>query len=40
MSVYRASLLSQGYQQTSQGLDALYDPSIGSETTLTQGVNG
>ena len=28
------------YQQTSQGLDALYDPSIGSKTTQTQGVNG
>ena len=28
------------YQQTSEGLEALYDPSIGSETARTRGVNG
>ena len=36
----RAPQPSLGYQQTSEGLDALYDPSIGSETVETQGVNG
>ena len=35
----RAPQPSLGYQQTSEGLDALYDPSIGSKTVETQGVN-
>ena len=40
MSVYRAVQPVRGYQQTSEPLDALYDPSIGSETVETPGVNG
>jgi len=30
----------RGYQQTSEVLEALYAPSIGSKTVETQGVNG
>ena len=39
MSVHRARQTLRGYPQTSEPLDGLYDPSIGSETAITQGVS-
>jgi len=38
--VHRAFHTLRGSIGASEPLDGLYDPSIGSETTLTQGVNG
>ena len=40
MNVHRASLPLRGYQQTSEGLEALYDPSIGSQTAISKEVTG
>ena len=40
MMAQRARQTLRGSIGASKTLDDLYDPSIGSKTTLTQGVNG